>query len=465
MSEQYQAIVIGGGPGGYVAAIRLGQHGVKTLLIEKDVLGGECLNRGCIPSKVLIHGVNIFWAAKRSPWIVSEKLSVDFGRLQSFKNGVLRRLRAGVKYLLEENGVKVVEGEARLRSENRVLVKLRDGSEREFIGENIVVATGSEHVSLPMIPFDGKRVFSSSDALNLPKVPKRMLIVGGGVAGLEIGTFYAKLGTKLTIVELMPQILPGLEKDLVEHVEKTLKSLCAEIHVNSKVVSSKISDDVVKAEVEGRDGSFEVEADCAVVSVGKRASTKGLGVEEAGVKVDKRGFIVVDDHLRSSVENIYAVGDVTGPPFLAHRASYHGLIAAENIAGGDLRIDESCIPAAIFTDPEIAFVGLTREEAEKRGFKPKVGKFPFSALGRALAERHGEGFVRIVVDESSGRILGAQMVGAHVSELIAEIALAMRNNLTIEQLARAVRPHPTYSEAITEAAEAAIWKPIHILMR
>ncbi|MCD6260536.1 MAG: dihydrolipoyl dehydrogenase [Thaumarchaeota archaeon] len=465
MSEQYQAIVIGGGPGGYVAAIRLGQHGVKTLLIEKDVLGGECLNRGCIPSKVLIHGVNIFWAAKRSPWIVSEKLSVDFGRLQSFKNGVLRRLRAGVKYLLEENGVKVVEGEARLRSENRVLVKLRDGSEREFIGENIVVATGSEHVSLPMIPFDGKRVFSSSDALNLPKVPKRMLIVGGGVAGLEIGTFYAKLGTKLTIVELMPQILPGLEKDLVEHVEKTLKSLCAEIHVNSKVVSSKISDDVVKAEVEGRDGSFEVEADCAVVSVGKRASTKGLGVEEAGVKVDKRGFIVVDDHLRSSVENIYAVGDVTGPPFLAHRASYHGLIAAENITGGDLRIDESCIPAAIFTDPEIAFVGLTREEAEKRGFKPKVGKFPFSALGRALAERHGEGFVRIVVDESSGRILGAQMVGAHVSELIAEIALAMRNNLTIEQLARAVRPHPTYSEAITEAAEAAIWKPIHILMR
>jgi len=465
MSEQYQAIVIGGGPGGYVAAIRLGQHGVKTLLIEKDVLGGECLNRGCIPSKVLIHGVNIFWAAKRSPWIVSEKLSVDFGRLQSFKNGVLRRLRAGVKYLLEENGVKVVEGEARLRSENRVLVKLRDGSEREFIGENIVVATGSEHVSLPMIPFDGKRVFSSSDALNLPKVPKRMLIVGGGVAGLEIGTFYAKLGTKLTIVELMPQILPGLEKDLVEHVEKTLKLLCAEIHVNSKVVSSKISDDVVKAKVEGRDGSFEVEADCAVVSVGKRASTKGLGVEEAGVKIDKRGFIVVDDHLRSSVENIYAVGDVTGPPFLAHRASYHGLIAAENITGGDLRIDESCIPAAIFTDPEIAFVGLTREEAEKRGFKPKVGKFPFSALGRALAERHGEGFVRIVVDESSGRILGAQMVGAHVSELIAEIALAMRNNLTIEQLARAVRPHPTYSEAITEAAEAAIWKPIHILMR
>jgi len=201
------------------------------------------------------------------------------------------------------------------------------------------------------------------------------------------------------------------------------------------------------------------------VSVGKRASTKGLGVEEAGVKVDKRGFIVVDDHLRSSVENIYAVGDVTGPPFLAHRASYHGLIAAENITGGDLRVDESCIPAAIFTDPEIAFVGLTREEAEKRGFKPKVGKFPFSALGRALAERHGEGFVRIVVDESSGRILGAQMVGAHVSELIAEIALAMRNNLTIEQLARAVRPHPTYSEIITEAAEAAIWKPIHILMR
>ncbi|HDJ67108.1 MAG TPA: dihydrolipoyl dehydrogenase [Nitrososphaeria archaeon] len=465
MSEQYQAIVIGGGPGGYVSAIRLGQHGIKTLLIEKDVLGGECLNRGCIPSKILINGVNIFWAAKNSPWIISEKLSIDFGKLQSFKNGVLRRLRAGIKYLLNGNGVKVVEGDARLKSENEVLVKLKDGSEKKFTGEKIVIATGSEHVNLPMIPFDGKKVFSSSDALNFAKVPKKMLIVGGGVAGLEIGTFYAKLGTKLIIVELMPQILPGLEKDLVEHVEKTLKSLGAEIYVNSKVVSSEVSDDVVKAQVEGKDGNFEVEADCAVVSVGKRASTKELEVEEAGVKVDKRGFIVVDEYLRSSVENIYAVGDVTGPPFLAHRASYHGLIAADNIAGRDLKVDESCIPAAIFTDPEIAFVGLTREEAEKRGFKPKVGKFPFSALGRALAERHGEGFVRIVVDENSGKILGAQMVGAHVSELIAEIALAMRNGLTIEQLARVVRPHPTYSEIITEAAEAALWKPIHILMK
>jgi len=465
VSEQYQAIVIGGGPGGYVSAIRLGQHGIKTLLVEKDALGGECLNRGCIPSKILINGVNIFWAAKNSPWIISEKLSADFRKLQSFKNGVLRRLRAGIKYLLNGNGVKVVEGEARLKSENKISVKLKDGSEEEFVGENIVIATGSEHISLPMIPFDGKKVFSSSDALNLQEVPRKMLIVGGGVAGLEIGTFYAKLGAKLTIVELMPQILPGLEKDLVECVEKTLKSLGAEIYVNSKVVSSKISDNIVKAQVEGKDESFEVEADCAVVSVGKRASTKELGVEEAGIETDKRGFIIVDDHLKTNVENIYAVGDVTGPPFLAHRASYHGLIAAENIAGKDLRVDESCIPSAIFTDPEIAFVGLTRDEAEKKGFKPKVGKFPFSALGRALAERHGEGFVRIVVDESSGRILGAQMVGAHVSELIAEIALAMRNGLTIEQLARTIRPHPTYSEIITEAAEAALWKPIHILMR
>ena len=465
MSEQYQAIVIGGGPGGYVSAIRLGQHGIKTLLVEKDALGGECLNRGCIPSKILINGVNIFWAAKNSPWIISEKLSTDFRKLQSFKNGVLRRLRAGIKYLLNGNGVKIVEGEARLKSENEISVKLKDGSEEEFVGENIVIATGSEHISLPMIPFDGKKVFSSSDALNLQEVPRKMLIVGGGVAGLEIGTFYAKLGAKLTIVELMPQILPGLEKDLVECVEKTLKSLGAEIYVNSKVVSSKISDNIVKAQVEGKDESFEVEADCAVVSVGKRASTKELGVEEAGIETDKRGFIIVDDHLKTNVENIYAVGDVTGPPFLAHRASYHGLIAAENIAGKDLRVDESCIPSAIFTDPEIAFVGLTRDEAEKKGFKPKVGKFPFSALGRALAERHGEGFVRIVVDESSGRILGAQMVGAHVSELIAEIALAMRNGLTIEQLARTIRPHPTYSEIITEAAEAALWKPIHILMR
>lgn len=463
--EEYEAIVIGGGPGGYVAGIRLGQLGVKTLLVERDVLGGECLNRGCIPSKALIHGVEIYWEAKKTPWIRSEELDVDWSSLQNFRASVSKQLREGVRYLLQGNGVKILEGTAHLRSGNIVEVEVKDGGKKSFKAENIVIASGAEHISLPSIPFDGKRVVSSSQALELPEIPKTLLVVGGGVAGLEIGTVYAKLGTKLIIVELMDQLLPGIEKDLVSFVQRTLKSLGAEIHLSSKVVSSKVEGDKVVAEVEGKDGSFTVEADYAMVSVGKRASTKALGVEELGVEVDKRGFIQVDEYASTNVDGVYAVGDVTGPPFLAHKASAQGIVAAENIAGKETIIDYGSIPSAIFTDPEIAMVGLTRGEAKEKGIKVKVGRFSFTALGRAIAERKQQGFVRVVADEETGRVLGVQMVGAHVSELIGEAAIAVRNKLTVEQFAKAIRPHPTYSEAVMEAAEAALWKPIHMLVK
>jgi len=465
-AEEYRAIVIGGGPGGYVAGIRLGQLGIKTLLIEKDLLGGECLNRGCIPSKILITGVNAYWAARKAEWIRADNLEVDWEKLQARREKILRRLRIGVKYLLEGNGVKVVSGEAKLKPGKKVAVKLRDGSEKEFKGENIIIATGAEHISIPAIPIDGKRVLSSSQALELREVPKRLLIVGGGVSGLELGILYAKLGSKVTVVELMDQLLPGIEKDLVDVVQRRMKKLGMQIYTSSKVVSSEIDGDVVKAEVERKDGSsFKVEVDYAMVAVGKRAATKNLGVEDLGMKLDKRGFIEVNDHLETNVDGFYAIGDVVGPPFLAHRASFHGLIAAENIAGKESIANETGMPSAIFTDPEIAFAGLTASEAEEQNIKPKVGKFSFSALGRAVLEDEADGFVKIVADSSTGRVIGCQMVGAHVSELIAEATLAIRNKLTLEQFAKSIRPHPTFSESLAEAAEAALWKPIHMLVK
>ncbi|MCF3653411.1 MAG: dihydrolipoyl dehydrogenase [Aigarchaeota archaeon] len=464
MIEEFDAIVIGGGPGGYVAGIRLGQRGLKTLLIEKDELGGECLNRGCIPSKTLISRVNIYWSARNARWLSGGDLKVNWGEIQAIRERVIRRLRLGVKYLLEGNGVKVVEGEAKLRSDKEVEVRLRDGSSKMFRARNIIIATGGEHISLSEISFDGNRVVTSSQALELREIPRGLLIVGGGVSGVEIGTLYAKLGTEVTIVELMDQILPGVERDLVDVVAKRMKKLGVKIYTGSRVVESRVLEDGVVAVVEGRDGgSLEVRADYAMVAVGKKPASMDLGLSDVGVELDERGFIIVNDHMETSVPGVYAVGDVTGPPFLAHRASYHGMIAAENIAGVNVSARDVVIPSAIFSDPEIAYAGLTEAEARERGIEPKIGKFPFTASGRAVAEEATDGFVKVIIDSSTGRVIGCQIVGQHATELISEAVLAIQNGMSIEQFAKCVRPHPTFSEALMEAAEAALWKPIHMI--
>jgi len=464
MIEEFDAIVIGGGPGGYVAGIRLGQRGLKTLLIEKDELGGECLNRGCIPSKTLISRVNIYWSARNARWLSGGDLKVNWGEIQAIRERVIKRLRLGVKYLLEGNGVKVVEGEAKLRSDKEVEVRLRDGSSKMFRARNIIIATGGEHISLSEISFDGNRVVTSSQALELREIPRGLLIVGGGVSGVEIGTLYAKLGTEVTIVELMDQILPGVERDLVDVVAKRMKKLGVKIYTGSRVVESRVLEDGVVAVVEGRDGgSLEVRADYAMVAVGKKPASMDLGLSDVGVELDERGFIIVNDHMETSVPGVYAVGDVTGPPFLAHRASYHGMIAAENIAGVNVSARNVVIPSAIFSDPEIAYAGLTEAEARERGIEPKIGKFPFTASGRAVAEEATDGFVKVIIDSSTGRVIGCQIVGQHATELISEAVLAIQNGMSIEQFAKCVRPHPTFSEALMEAAEAALWKPIHMI--
>ena len=462
--KKYEAIIIGGGPGGYVAGIRLGQLGVKTLLIEREHLGGECLNFGCIPSKVLIESVNLYSKLKNSSWINFTELKVNWNELQKKREEASAKMRSGVKYLLEGNGVKIIMGEARIKEGMRVEVK-KNGEKEVFEAENIVIASGSSPASLPTIPYDGERVLTPRQALELKSIPNSLLVVGGGAIGLELGTMYAKLGTKVTIVEIMDQLLPGFEKDLVRFIERRLRKLGVEIYLESKVTSSKIEDNKIVTEIEKRGETTEMEFDYALVSVGKKSTASNIGVNELGVKLDEKGFIKVDETSRTSIPDIYAVGDVTGPPFLAHKASRQGIIAAENIGGRGSKIDFDSIPSAIFTDPELAVVGLTRAEATRRGFKVRIGRFSYSALGRAIAEDEADGFVRIISDSETGKILGVQIIGAKASELISEAALAVRLGLTAEQLAETIHPHPTYHEALMEAAEAALWKPIHMLVK
>ncbi|MEM3818995.1 MAG: dihydrolipoyl dehydrogenase [Nitrososphaerota archaeon] len=462
-SEKYDAIVIGGGPGGYVAAIRLAQHGKKTALIERDLVGGECLNYGCIPSKILIENVKQFYKLSKSGLL--KNAGFEWSILQDKRRKLVGRIREGVEYLLKGYNVKVYHGTALMEDDKSVRVKERNGSSREIHGENLIIASGASPISLPQIAYDGKRIIGAKEALELPEVPSTLLIVGGGAIGLELGTVYAKMGTGITIVEIMDQLLPGLEKDIAKILERKLKQLGVSIHLSSRVVSAEVKDDKVKAVIETPNETIENISDFALIAVGKRPLARELGVDNIGIELDNKGSIKIDEHCRTSLGNVYAVGDVTGPPFMAHKASRQGIIAAENICGFVRVYDPFTVPSAIFTDPEIATVGLTKDEAEKKGYKVKVTRFPYSSLGRAIAEEETEGFIRIVSDEVSGKILGVQIVGSRATEIIGEAVLAVKNKLTIEQMADAIHPHPTFTELFGEAAEAAIFKPIHMLVK
>lgn len=460
--EKYDAVVIGGGPGGYVAAIRLAQNGKKTALIEREFLGGECLNYGCIPSKILIENVKYFHKLSSSGLL--KNAEIDWNHLQMKKKKLISTIREGVEYLLRGYNVKIYKANARIDPDLKVQIEGGDSTARNINGENIVIATGASPISLPSVSYEGKRIISAREAMELPNIPSSLLIVGGGAVGLELGTVYAKLGSKVAIVEIMDQLLPGIEKDIVKLVEKRLKQLGVAIYLSSRVVSSEVKDNSVKAIIETPNQTIQHLSEYALLAIGKGPSISQTGLDNIGIELNEKGFIKIDEYCRTSIENVYAVGDVTGPPFLAHKASKQGIIAAENISGKGRRFDPSCIPLAIFTDPEISIVGLTKSEAEKRNYKVKVTRFPYSSLGRAIAEEE-EGFIKIVSDQESGTILGVQIVGGRATEIIGEAVLAVRNKLTIEELADATHPHPTYSELYTEVAEAALFKPIHMLVK
>ncbi|MAQ19859.1 MAG: dihydrolipoyl dehydrogenase [Sandaracinus sp.] len=470
--ESYEAIVIGAGPGGYVAAIRLGQLGIKTLCVEKEYWGGVCLNWGCIPSKALIAASGLAHKVRNSAHIgiEVEGLKVDVAKMQEWKDGIVKKLTSGVKGLVKGNGADVAFGAAKLVSKNEVEVTDPDGKTTTYEAtKGIIVATGAQIINIPGFEPDGETIVDARAAVSLQSAPESMMIVGGGVIGMELGMVYQKLGTKLTVVELMDQILPGTDKDLVKVVEKhfTKGDNPATVLTKSKAKSVTVKEGNAKVVVEtdGKDQTFEVEK--LLVCVGFRPNSKGLGLEEVGVKLDDRGHIEVNDKFETNVPGIYAIGDVTGLPYLAHKASKEGEIAAEVIAGhkGALN-DVVAMPAAIFTDPEIATVGLTETAAKKAGKKYEVGKFPFAASGRAMAVQETDGFIKVLTDpENDSKVLGMAIVGPEASDLISEGALAMEMHAYAEDVALTVHPHPTLGEGVMEAFKASMGEAIHVMNR
>ena len=461
-----EVLVIGGGPGGYVAAIRAAQEGLDTTLVEKAAYGGACLNRGCIPSKALITGSGLAHEAGNAEFMgVHADPAVDMGKMVEWKDGVVDRLTSGVEKLCKANGVNLVPGTASFVDEHTARVAHGgegQGSESiEF--EHAIVATGSRPVQIPGFDFAEDHVWTSADALDADTVPDRLGIVGGGYIGMELATTYAKLGADVTVVEMLDDILQPYEDDVKRIVRKRAEELGVEFHFGEGASEwSEAADGgyLLHTETEeGEESTYGV--DKILVAVGRQPVTDGLDPERAGIETDDRGFVETDDRTRTAVEHIHAVGDVAGDPMLAHAASKEGIVAAEVIAGEPAALDQQAIPAAVFTDPEIGTVGMTEAEANEAGFSPVVGQMPLRANGRALTLNEREGFVRVVADADTEFLLGAQIVGPEASELVAELALGIELGARLEDVAGTIHTHPTLSEAVHEAAVAARGEAIH----
>jgi dihydrolipoyl dehydrogenase len=461
-----EALVIGAGPGGYVAGIRLGQLKKRAMVVERDKPGGICLNVGCIPSKALINAAKYYDKLRHGAdiGILADNLRVDMPKMQSWKGEVVTKLTGGVKVLLKANGCDYRTGSARLLSRNTVELTEADGRKSTIQADNIVVATGSRPIEIPGFKFDGNRIVDSTGALDFAAVPERFVVIGGGYIGIEIGTLYAKLGAHVTVVEALPGILTGNDADIVQVVARKLKKLGVEVMTGAKTKSWSEAGGRAKVvvEVEGKDVTLD--ADKVLVSVGRRPNFEGLGLEELGVKIE-RGFITVDRRMRTNVPGIYAIGDVAGQPMLAHKASREAEVVAEVIAGHKSEFDVRAIPAVIFSDPEVASAGISADEAKQRGRDVKIGKFPFVALGRAIANADTDGFVKVIIDAGTKEVLGIHVVGNGASDVIAEAALAIEMGALADDLSLTIHAHPTLPEAIMEAAKASLGEAIHIQNR
>ncbi|MBU90314.1 dihydrolipoyl dehydrogenase [Candidatus Woesearchaeota archaeon] len=456
-----EVVVIGAGPGGYVAAIRLAQLNKRVILVENDKLGGICLNYGCIPSKAMSYASDFLDKIKNSSnmGINAGKVTMDFKKMQEWKNGITTKLNKGIEFLCRKNNVNIVKGTAFFESSNRL--KITGDKDISYIDfEKAIIAVGSKPVELPNFEFDGKKIISSKEALYLDKIPKNLVVIGAGYIGMELGTVYAKLGSKVCIVEMADQILPGFDKTIVNVLQKNLEKLNVKIYVDTK--ADKIENNKVSVNSKEK-RQILLDADNVLVAVGRKPNTKDLGLENTGVKLDKKEFIEVDDNLMTNDENIYAIGDVSTGPMLAHKASMQGKLVAEIIAGNKNSYKNIIVPSVVFTDPEIAAVGLSEEEAKDKGVRIKTGKFPFIVSSRAMTRNETEGFVKMIANEKDNKILGVQIVGSEASDLISEAALAIKMKATLEDLALTIHPHPTLSESLMEAAEATMGKAIHIL--
>jgi dihydrolipoamide dehydrogenase len=466
-------VVIGSGPGGYPCGIRLGQLGIKTIVVEKEYAGGVCLNVGCIPSKALIHAAKTYekMGAEKAGVLgikVSGDVSVDMKAMQSWKSGIVKKLTGGVKQLTKANGSEIIMWTARLAKRSggghQVIVSGKDG-ETTISAKNVVIATGSRPIVIPGFTPGDKFVLDSTGALALDEVPKRMVVIGGGYIGLELGTVFAKLGTKVTVVEALGTLLAGMEADCVKVVATKLRKMGVEVLLNAKAKGWEAKGDKAVLTVETKEGDVKIDTDKILVSVGRRPNSENIGLEEVGVKTDERGFIQADSQLKTNVPGIYAIGDVIGGMMLAHKATREAEVVAEQIAGHNAAMDVRTIPAVVFTDPEISSTGLTEVQATEAGHKIKVGKFPFAALGRAMSVNDTDGFCKMIADEATGEVLGIHIVGNGASDLISEGALAIEMGAVVHDLALTIHPHPTLSEVIMEAAAATNGDAIHIINR
>ncbi len=457
----YDLAVIGAGPGGYVAAIRAGQLGLKTVCINDSELGGVCLNWGCIPSKAIISAAKDFKHASHGAGkgLMFDNPRVDMPKLVGFKDGVVKKLTGGIGGLFKANGVEHIPGRATLTGKNKISI---DGK-KTIEAKNIIIATGSHSIEIPGFPFDEKKVVSSTGALELQEVPKKLVVIGGGVIGLELGCAYQNLGSEVTVIEMMDQLIPGVDKEIAKGLERSLKKRKMGVHLEARAKEAKFTGKkgmVTFTDKSGKDQT--VEADVVLVSVGRRPNTKDLGLEKAGVKLDERGFVPTNQQMQTNVSHIYAIGDITHGPMLAHKASKEGIVAAEALSGDkSAAADWVTIPGVIFTDPEVSTAGMSEEQAKAAGREIKTGKFNVAALGKALADDETEGFYKVIADAKTDRILGVHILGQHASDLITEAVLAMEMGATVEDLALTVHPHPTMSEGIMEAAEALHGKAIH----
>jgi len=464
---KYDIIVIGYGPGGYIAAVRASQLGKKVAIIEKySTLGGTCLNVGCIPSKALLDSAHHYYDAVHhfaEHGITVEKPTFDFGKMVERKANVVETTTGGIKYLMEKNSVDVFEGLGSFEDATHVKITKKDGSSEMIEGTNIIIATGSKPSSLPFIKVDKERIITSTEALKLKEVPKHLIVIGGGVIGLELGSVYARLGAEVTVIEYAPKITPTMDGDISKELLRVLKKQGINFNVSHGVTSVERNGNEISVKANDKKGQEVVfTGDYCLVSVGRKPYTEGLGLEKVGVKVNEKGQVEINNHLQTNVSNIYAIGDVVKGAMLAHKAEEEGVVVAEFIAGEKPHIDYNLIPGIVYTWPEVAAVGKTEEELIAAKINYKAGKFSMRALGRSRASGDIDGFVKVLADKKTDEILGVHMVGARVADLIMEAAVAMEFRASAEDLARICHGHPTYAEAVKEAAKAA-WdgKPLN----
>lgn len=466
--DTFDVAIIGSGPGGYVAAIRCAQLGMKTAIIEKySTLGGTCLNVGCIPSKALLassHHVEELEKFAEHGIQIAGDVKVDLQKMIERKQSVVDQTCAGVKFLMDKNKITVFEGLGSFESATQIKITKNDGSSETIEAKNTIIATGSKPSNLPFITLDKERVITSTEALKLKEVPKHLIIIGGGVIGLELGQVYLRLGANVSVVEYADRILPTMDGAVSKELTKVLKKQGMKFYVSHKVQKVERQGESVLVEAENKKGEIEkIEGDYALVAVGRRPYTDGLQADKAGVKINDRGQVEVNEHLQTSASNIYAIGDVVKGAMLAHKASEEGIMVAEIIAGQKPHIDYNLIPGVVYTWPEVAAVGKTEEQLKADGVEYKAGQFPFRALGRARASDDTNGFVKILADAKTDEILGVHMVGARVADLIAEAVVAMEFRASAEDIARTSHAHPTFAEAVMEAAlDATEKRALHV---